>query len=95
MTDAHMVCDYRPLKDEKYRVKLTIGCNKLDYHDKTASPTANLLDTKNLLNRTILDADKGSWFMIIDIKVCFLMIPLPVHDCKYIHIYSQYFDSEF
>ena len=41
-----MVCDYRPLKEEKYRVKLTIGGNKLDYNNKTASPTATLIDTK-------------------------------------------------
>ena len=33
--------------------------DKLDYHE-TALPTANLLDTKILLNSTISDADKGA-----------------------------------
>ena len=54
-----MVCDYRPLKEEKYRVRLTIGGDKLEYDNETASPTANLIDTKNLVNSTISDAHQG------------------------------------
>ena len=38
-----MVCDYRPLKDEPYRVRLTVGGDKLDYFGETASQTVNLL----------------------------------------------------
>ena len=53
-----MVCDFRPLKEEKYRVQLTIGGDKLDYANKTALPTANLLDTNFLINSTISDARK-------------------------------------
>ena len=45
VTYANMVCDYRPLKEEKYRVRLTIGGDRLDYTNETASPAANLLDT--------------------------------------------------
>ena len=41
-----MVCDYRPLKEEKYRVRLTIGGDKLDYNNETVSPIATLIDTK-------------------------------------------------
>ena len=63
-----MVCDYRPLKDEKYRVRLTIGGDKLDYKKETAFPAANLLDTNSLLNSTISDAHKGAQFMSLDIK---------------------------
>ena len=48
-----MVCNYRPLNDKKYRVRLTIGGDKLNYQDETASPTDNLLDTKILINSTI------------------------------------------
>ena len=54
-----MVCDYRPLKEEKYRVRLTIGGDKLEYDNETASPTANLIDRKNLVNSTISDAHQG------------------------------------
>ena len=31
VTYANMVCDYRPLKEEKFRVRLTIGGDKLEY----------------------------------------------------------------
>eukprot|EP00957_Ditylum_brightwellii_P048996 3717602-Ditylum_brightwellii.AAC.1 len=36
ITYANMVCDYKLLKAEKYRVRLTIGGDKLNYNDETA-----------------------------------------------------------
>ena len=89
-----MVCNYRPLKEEKYQVQLTIGGDKLDYDNETASPTANLLDTKILINSTISDAKKNARFMTIDIKDCFLMSPLPPGEREYMRIHSRYFDKE-
>ena len=95
VTYANMVCDYRPLKEEKYRVRLTIGGDKLEYNNETASPTANLVDTKILINSTISDAHKGARFMSVDIKDCFLMTPLPLDDREYMRINAKYFDEEF
>ena len=95
VTYANMVCDYRPLKEEKYRVRLTIGGDKLDYTRETASPTANLVDTKILINSTISDAHEGAKFMTADIKDCFLMTPLPEGDREYMRIHGKYFDNEF
>ena len=43
-TYVNMICDFFLLKEEKYKVRLTIGGDRLDYHDETASPTANILD---------------------------------------------------
>ena len=60
VTYTNMVCNFCPLQTENYRVGLTIGGDKLDYDKDTASPAVNLLDTKILLNSTILDADKGA-----------------------------------
>ena len=60
VTYANMVCKFRLLKTEKYRVPLTIGGEKLDYDRDTASPAANLLGTKIILNSTISDADKDA-----------------------------------
>ena len=31
ITYGSLVCDYRPLKDEKWRVRLIVGWNKLPY----------------------------------------------------------------
>ena len=90
-----MVCNYRPLKEEKYRVRLTIGGNKLDYNHETASLTANLIDTKILINSTISDAHKGAQFMSVDIKDCFLMTPFPKNDREYMRIHGKYFDKDF
>jgi len=36
VTYANMVCDHRPLKTEKYRMRLTIGGDKLIYTSETA-----------------------------------------------------------
>ena len=82
-----MVCDYRPLKEEKYRVRLTIGGDKLEYDNETALPTANLIDTKILVNSAISDAHRGARFMSVDIKDCFLMTPLPKNDREYMRIF--------
>eukprot|EP00957_Ditylum_brightwellii_P089273 6798043-Ditylum_brightwellii.AAC.1 len=77
ITYTNMVCDYKPLKEEKYRVRLTIGGDKLIYNDETASPAASLLKTKIIVSITISDAHKGACFMGIDIKNYFLQTYLP------------------
>ena len=63
-----MVCDYRPLKSDPNRVRLTVGGDRLDYFDDAASPAVTLLETKLLLNSVISDSTKGARFMTIDIK---------------------------
>ena len=44
VTYTNFICDYWPLKAEKSRVRMTIGCDKLDYPDQTASPTAFIIE---------------------------------------------------
>ena len=66
VTYANMVCDYRPLKEEKYRVMLTIGGDKLEYENKTASSTANLIDTKILVNSTISELSLQKYLLLLD-----------------------------
>ena len=51
-----MVCDERPLKKEKFSVRLTIGGDVLDYFGNSASPAASLIEAKLLVNSTISDA---------------------------------------
>ena len=89
-----MVCDYRPLKDEPYRVHFTIDGDKLDYDKETASPTTNLLETKLLINNVISGAHKGARFLDIDIKDFFLLTILPPRDREYMRIHSRYFDDK-
>ena len=44
-TYANMVCDYRPHKQEKHRVRLTVGGDRLTYNDDVSSPATSLLET--------------------------------------------------
>jgi len=56
VTYANFVCDYRPLKDESWRVRLVVGGDILHYEFDSGSPAASLLETKILLNSVISDA---------------------------------------
>ena len=69
---ATYVLDYRPLKNEPNRVKITVGGDRLSYDNDAGFPAENLLETKVLLNSTISDACKGARFMTADIKYYFL-----------------------
>ena len=62
---ANMVCDYKPLKEEKYRVRLTIGGDKLEYLGDPSSPAASLLEAKLLVNSVISDSGTGARFMTL------------------------------
>ena len=89
ITYANMVCDYRPLKTEKYRVRLTVGGDRLDYPNDASSPAASMIDAKLLINSTISDSTKGAKFMTIDIKDFFLQSSLP--QPEYMRIHYKYF----
>ena len=71
VTYANMVCDFRPHKEEKHRVRLTVGGDRLVCDDDVVSPAASPSETKLLLNSTISDVSKGARFMTLDIKYFF------------------------
>ena len=75
VTYANFVCDYCPLKSEPFRVRMTVGGDKLSYDDDTGSPTASILETKLLANSIILDDKKhNSKFCAIDLKDFFILL---------------------
>ena len=88
-----MVCDYRPLKSEKYRVRLTVGGDKFTCEFDVASPAASVLETKLILNSVISDAHKGARFLTLDIKDFFLCSALD--DPEYMRIRAKYFSNVF
>ena len=71
---TNIVCDYRPLKKEKYRVSLTIGGDVLEYENNASSPAASLLESKLIIDSVISDAQSGAQFMTADLKDFFLQI---------------------
>jgi hypothetical protein len=89
VTYGNFICDYRPLKTEPYRVRLTVGGDKLPYDNDAGSPAASLLETKLILNSTISDADKGARFLCADLKDHFLASPMK--DPEFMRIRYKYF----
>lgn len=72
VTYANFVYNYRSLMREPYRIRLTVGGNKLECTDGVASPAASLLESKLLVNSTISDAHCDARFLTLDINNFFL-----------------------
>jgi hypothetical protein len=92
VTYGNCICDYRPLKSEPYRVRLTVGGDKLPYDDDAGSPAASLLETKLLLNSTISDADRGARFLCADLKDHFLASPMK--NPEFMRLKYKYFPED-
>jgi hypothetical protein len=89
VTYGNFICDLRPLKAEKHRVRLTVGGDKLPYEEDAGAPAASLFKTKLLINSTISDSHKGARFMCADLKDHFLATPMK--DPEYMRIHYKYF----
>ena len=63
---GRLVVDIRPLKEEKYRVCITVGGDKLDFCGDASSVAASLATVKLLLNSVV--STKGAKFTTANIK---------------------------
>eukprot|EP00804_Cyclotella_cryptica_P029413 CCRYP_013352-RA/>CCRYP_013352-RA protein AED:0.16 eAED:0.24 QI:0/0/0/1/0.2/0.16/6/0/1158 len=54
VTYGCIVANYRPEKDDPYRIRLTVGGNRITYPGHCGTPTADMLTTKILLNSHLL-----------------------------------------
>lgn len=90
ITYGRLVVDIRPLKDEKYRVRLTVGGDKLDFFGDASSVAASLATVKLLLNSVI--STPGSTFSTADIKDFFYGSFLP--DPEYMKMQLKMIPSE-
>ena len=75
VTYGRLVVDIRPLKDEKYRVRITVGGDKLDFCGDASSVAASLATVKLLLKSVV--STKDAIFTTADIKVFFYASFLP------------------
>jgi hypothetical protein len=66
ITYGKIVCDYKPHKKEKERVRITVGGDMLDYSGDVATSTADITTFKILINSTLSTADAA--MMMMDIK---------------------------
>ena len=90
VTYANPVCDFRPLKDDPYRVRLTVGGDRLPYAHDSSSPAASLLDAKLIINSVI--STPGSRFISADIKDYFLCSDMDEYE--YIRIPYKWIPEE-
>ena len=90
VTYANPVCDYRPLKDDPYRVRLTVGGDKLHCDFDVGAPAASLLEAKILFNSVI--STPGARFMSADIKDFFLLSEMSEYE--YIRIPFKWIPEE-
>jgi hypothetical protein len=75
ITYGKVVCDYKPHKQEKERVWLTVGGARLDYSGDVATSTSDITTFKILINSTLSTEDAA--MMMMDIKNYYLGTPLP------------------
>jgi hypothetical protein len=75
ITYGKIVCDYKPHKKEKERVRLTVGGDRLDYSGDVATSTADITTFKILINSTLSTVDAA--MMMMDIKNYYVGTPLP------------------
>jgi hypothetical protein len=70
-----IVCDYKPHKKEKERVRMTVGGDRLNYYGDVATSTSDITTLKILINSTL--STEGAAMMMMDIKNYYLGTPLP------------------
>jgi hypothetical protein len=75
ITYGKIVCNYKPHKQEKERVRHTIGGDRVDYSGNDATSTADITTFKILKNSTL--STKDAAMMMMDIKNYYLGTPVP------------------
>jgi hypothetical protein len=78
ITYGKLVCDFKPNKTEKHRVRLMVGGDRLDYSGDTATSTADITTFKILINSTL--STQEAKMMMMDIKKYYLGTPLPTYE---------------
>jgi hypothetical protein len=79
ITYGKLVCDFKPKKNEKHRVRLTVGGDRLDNSGDRATSTADIATFKILINITF-STQEGEMMMMMDIKHYYVGTPLPAYE---------------
>jgi hypothetical protein len=78
ITYGKLVCDFKPNKNGKHRVRLTVGGDILDYIGNTATSTADITTFKILINRTL--STHETKIMMMDINNYYLCTLFPTYE---------------
>ena len=78
VTYGRIGANYQPEKEDPYRIRLTIGGDRINYNEDCGIPIADLLTVKLLLNSIV--STPGAKFFTMDIKDFYLNINLPRYE---------------
>ena len=94
-TYLRVVAAYRPSKQDPYRIRWTVGGNRINYEGDKYTPNAELTTVKLLLNSVI--STKKSKFMTIDLKDFYLNTPLTKNEYMWVqeHMLPQEIIDEY
>ena len=92
VTYANFVRTMRPGKAELYRIRMTVGGDRLDAYQDVRSPAIGLIDTKLHLNSTISDVHLGARYCTGDLKDFFLVSDMIIF--QYMKIHRRYLTPE-
>eukprot|EP00956_Cyclotella_meneghiniana_P038365 scaffold152976_cov64-Cyclotella_meneghiniana.AAC.2 len=85
VTYARICCNVRPEKvNEPNRCRITVGGDRINYPYEVATPTADLITVKLLLNSVIIM--EGARFCSVDIKNFYLCTPLKRFEYVRMHL---------
>ena len=75
VTYARVCANYRPEKEDPFRIRITLGGDKINYTGDCGTPTTDMITTKLLFNSVI--STPGAKFATIDVKDFYLNTPMP------------------
>ena len=79
ITYARVVCSIRPMKEDIYRTRITVGGDKINYVGDVGTPNAHLETAKLLLNSVL--SRPNAKFMTLDLTNFYLMTPMDDYEC--------------
>jgi hypothetical protein len=74
-----------PGKAERYRIRMTVGGDRLDAYQDVRSPAVGITDTKLDINSTISDAKNGARYCTGDLKDFFLCSIMRIFQYMRVH----------
>jgi hypothetical protein len=77
-TYIRITAEYRPQKEDPYRVRCTVGGNQIDFPGDKSTKTAELITIKCLLNKAISTPNGRT--ACLDLKDFYLKNPLPTYE---------------
>jgi hypothetical protein len=90
-TYLRIVSNYRPQKADPYRVRFTLGGDRLDYNGNTYTPTSDLTTFKLMINAVL--SKPGHRACCIDLSDFYISHKLP--EPEYMRIHSSQIPQEF